>query len=39
MEDLTSMKPLTILKNVALTPLTATSQILQAKSIYLEKNG
>jgi hypothetical protein len=39
MEDLTSMKPLTILKNVDLRPLTVTSQILQAKSSYLEKDG
>ena len=39
MEDLTSMKPLTILKNVVLTPLKVTSQILQAKSSYLEKDG
>ena len=39
MEDLTSMKPLTILKNVALSPLTVTSQISQAKSSYLEKDG
>ncbi len=39
MEGLTNMKPLTILKNVALTPLTVTSLILQAKSSYLEKDG
>ena len=39
MEDLINTKPLTILKNVVLTPLTVTSQILQAKSSYLEKDG
>ena len=39
MEELTSMKPSTILKNVFLTPLTVTSQISQAKSSYLEKDG
>ena len=31
MEDLTSMKPLIILKNVVLLPLKVTSQISQAK--------
>ena len=39
MEDLINTKPLTILKNVALSPLTVTSQISQAKSSYLEKDG
>ena len=39
MEDLTSMKPLTILKNVVLSPQKVISQILQAKSSYLEKDG
>ncbi len=39
MEDLISMKPLTILKNVASAPLIVTSQILQAKSKYIKKIG
>jgi len=39
MEDLTSMKPLTILKNVVLSPQKVISQISQAKSSYLKKDG
>ena len=39
MEDLTNMKPSTILKNAVSASLTVTSQILRAKSKYIKKIG